>query len=59
MEAVDVLERVDAVDDAILVDGLRQRRLHENAVDARILVQGFDPVFEICLGDVGGQVLEI
>ena len=39
MEAVDVLLRVDALDHALGVDLLRQRQLHEDAVDRGIGVQ--------------------
>ena len=42
VEAVDVLGRVDRVDDALRVDLLRQRQLHQDAVDRGIGVEPRD-----------------
>ena len=33
MKSVDVLARIDGVDDALRIDVLGQRQLHQNAVD--------------------------
>ncbi len=42
MEAVDVLQRIDGFGDAFLGDLLRQRQLHQDAVDRRILIERSD-----------------
>ncbi len=42
MEAVDVLGRVDGVDDQLRVEAVRQRQLDEDAVDGVILVEARD-----------------
>ena len=44
MKAVDVLHRLDGADHAPLVDVVRQRELHENAVDCVVAVQFGDPL---------------
>ncbi len=42
MEAIDVLARVDAIDQHVRIDVRRQRQLHEDAVDLRIGVEFVD-----------------
>ncbi len=39
MQAIDILLRPDRLNDRIRIQMLRQRQLHENAVDGRIVVQ--------------------
>ena len=59
VEAVDVLARVDPLDDPSFVDVVRQRQLHEEAVDGRIGVEGLDGVEQIGLGHVGRQSADL
>ena len=42
MEGVDVLQRIDGLEHPRLVDLLRQRQLHQDAVDRRVAVQPVD-----------------
>jgi len=42
VKAVHVLGRADGFDDLLRVDVPRQRQLHQDAVDGRIVVEGFD-----------------
>ena len=42
MEAIDILDRGDALDDRRLADQLRQRQLHEDPVDLLVVVQVID-----------------
>ena len=57
MQAVDILGRIDGVDDGFGVDRFRQRQLHENAVHRGIAVELCDQRQQIGLRDVGGQLV--
>ena len=60
MEAVDVLRRLDRADHPRLVDVARQRQLHEDGVDPRVVVELGDLREQVVLGglcrktEVGG-----
>ena len=55
VEAVDILLRVDRGDYLFLINLLRRRRLHENAVDFRIGVQFGDQGKHLLHRRVGGE----
>ena len=57
VEAVDVLRRVDGVDDEVGIEVLRQRQLDEDAVHRRVGVQPRDERQKIGLGGLGGQLV--
>ena len=57
MEAVHVLHRVDRVDDAVLVDLLRQGELREDPGHARVGVQVGDEREQVGLGGVRGELV--
>ena len=56
MEAVDVLGRRDGLDHLARVDLRRQRQLHENAVNGRVLVQPLDQLQQL---DLGGRCRQL
>ena len=49
MEPVHILVRIDRFKHLLGIDMLRQRQLHQNAVDCRIMVQLFNYREKICL----------
>ena len=55
MEAVDVLLRRNRLDDAASIDVIRQRKLHEDAVDGRIGIELFDQRNQFFFGGLGWQ----
>ena len=55
VEPVHVLGRVDGEHDRRFVDVLGRRRLHEDAVDRRVVVEPGDHVEQLGLGRLGGQ----
>src|SRR6185312_7069627 len=57
LEAIHVLAGVDAVDQRVLVDVLRQRRLHQDAVDGRIGVELVDQREQFFLRRAARQVV--
>ena len=57
METVDILVGIDRGNDLLLVHVLRQRQLHENAIDGRIGVQLFDQREEVGLRRLGRQLV--
>ncbi|MGY3032469.1 hypothetical protein ACVIIV_001639 [Bradyrhizobium sp. USDA 4354] len=57
MQAIDILGRIDGVDDGLGVQPLRQRQLHENAVHGGIAVELCDQRQQIALRDVGRQLV--
>ena len=57
MEPVDILVRVDRLDDRLLVDVRRQWHLHEDPVDRVVRVQAFDQLGQLRLRGRGGQVV--
>ena len=57
MEPVGVLGRVDRSDRRFPVEVARERKLHEDPVDGRVVVEHADQVFEIMLGDRGRKVM--
>src|SRR5690606_34727443 len=56
VNTVDVLARIDGVDDGPRIDVVRQRQLHQDAVDLRIAVQLLDEPEQLRLGDARRQV---
>ena len=50
VEAVHVLFRQDLRQGGVLVQVLRQRQLHQDAVDSGIVIQGVDGGFQLFLG---------
>ena len=52
MKPVHVLGRIDRVDNQILVQMLRQRQLHQNAMHRRIIVQRLHQRQQISLGNI-------
>ncbi len=50
VEAVDVLAEIDRAEDFLLLEVARQRRLDEDAVDFRIVVEPVDQVEQFLLG---------
>ena len=54
VEAIDVLERVNPLDHGRLVDRLRQRELHEDAMNSRIGIQAVDCGQELFLSRRAG-----
>jgi hypothetical protein len=57
VQAVGVLGRVDRLDHRRRLQRLRQRELHQDAVDVWVAVQRLDEVDDIFLRRVGGQVV--
>ncbi len=57
VEAVDVLQRIDPLDDLVFVDVIGQRQLHQDAVDRRVRVELVDQRQDVGFGRVGGQVV--
>ena len=55
MESVHVLSRVERLDDRALINVLRRRRLHEDAVDRGVVVQGAHDIEELRLRGVVRQ----
>ena len=55
MKAVDILVRIDRPDYLRRINGRRQRLLHQDPVDLRILIEPVDARNQLRLGDVGGQ----
>ena len=55
MQAVNVLVRADRRQHGVLVQGLRQGQLHQDAVDRRVLVQLADEPQEVMLRGIGRQ----
>ena len=53
VEAIDVFFCSDRFDDFVRIDMCRQRQLHQNAVDFRIVVQRFHPGQQFGLGHAG------
>ena len=59
VQPVDILGRIDGVDDGFGIDRFRQRQLHENAVHGGIAVELRDQRQQVGLRDIGRQpVLE-
>ena len=59
MEAVDILVRVDGVDDGLFLDVIGQGQLHQDAVDRPVGIQFGDETEQVCLRRVDVQpVLE-
>ena len=52
MEAVNVFFRVDGEDDFLFIDLRRRRRLNEDSVDFRVLVEGVDDVENLLLSGI-------
>ena len=52
MESIDVLAVIDGFDDALLADMTWERKLHDEAIDAVVMVQLVDATQKFCLGDV-------
>jgi len=50
MQPVDVLGRIDAKQDLLLVDAVGQRQLHEDRMDIGIGVESIDDRFDLLLG---------
>ncbi len=57
MEAVDILHRIDPLDDRGLLDLWRQRQLHQDAVDLRVAVEVIDEGEQRDLRGRGGQIV--
>src|SRR3546814_5928497 len=57
VEAVDILARVDAVDQAGCVGDARQWQLHEDAVHGRVGVQAIDQGQQLGLAGAVGEVM--
>jgi hypothetical protein len=57
MESINVLVRANTLRDLVRVDLCRQRKLHQDAVDFRILVQGIDQFQQLDLGCVVGKII--
>ena len=57
MEAVHVLGRADAVQGPFRIQRLRERQLHQDAVDLRIGVQPVDEGVQVRLGGLRGQAI--
>jgi len=57
-EAVDILGCGDRLDDLVRIDVLRQRHLHQDAVDARVRVQRGDALQQRGFGEVGRVALQ-
>ena len=55
MESVDVLCRVDGLQHGVLVDVVRQWKLHQDAVNAVVVVQPLDRVQDVLLRCRAGQ----
>ncbi len=55
MQAVGILGRIDALEDPVRVDVLRQRQLHDVAVAHRIGVELVDQRFDLLLRGICGQ----
>ena len=55
METVDVFLMADCLDHAVLVDMLRHRELHQDAVDRVVVVERVDELEELLLGSCLGQ----
>jgi hypothetical protein len=56
LESIDILARIDAVDQRGRADAVRQRQLQENAVHIRISVQAVDQRDQFDLGGRRGQI---
>ena len=57
MKAIDILARVDALDDRVLTDVLRHGQLHEDPVDGVVGVQRVDPLQQFELRAGVGEVI--
>src|SRR3569623_432285 len=57
MQPIHVLRRLDRVDDGVGVQPLRQRQLHQNAVDARIAVEPVDHRQHLGLRRIGRKLV--
>jgi len=55
MQPVDVLGRVDGVDDGFGMKRFRQRQLHQNAVHDGIAIELFNQRQQFVLRDIGRQ----
>ena len=56
VESIHVLDRANAIGDGRLIDVGRQRQLHQDAVDVRILVQVVDQVQQRVLAGHGVEI---
>ena len=59
MEGVDVLERIDGLRARVLVDLLRQRQLHQDAVDRRVAVEPVDQGQKLVGGGFGRGAVQL
>lgn len=57
MKAVDILGRIDRVDDRIGIDMRGQRQLHQNAVNRRVGIQLRDQRQQLHFGRFSGQLV--
>ncbi len=55
MEAIRILGRRDRLQDLALIDMIRQRQLHQDAVNPLIVVQFIDQGQQLCFGCLGRQ----
>ncbi len=55
VKPIDILFRVDGLDHTVLADMLRQRELHQNAVDSHIGIEFMDFINQLLLGDFSRQ----
>ena len=58
MEAIDVLARIDPIQDAPIVDLARERQLDQDAMDRRVGIQSVDRLEESRLRDVGREPVD-
>ena len=54
-QTIDILGRVDPFNHRLLIQMLRQRQLHQNAIDHRIVIKLVDHCDQIGLAGIGGQ----
>jgi hypothetical protein len=57
-EAIDVFLGNDCRGDSVLRDVIWDWELDQNSMDGSVVVQLVDPLEELCLRDVGGQMDE-